>query len=326
MYFLCKNHGLFWYNKTDINITYESTDAEVERIQKIGKGEPGMANSSFLTDIQLIYNQFTKAEKKIADYILKNADKVLFMSISDLADACDVADASVYRFCRSIGAKGYQEFKMKLSLSFSPDETVERINDLNEDGPGELQRIADTILEKHIAVLRETRNLIDFAEIEKAVDMMADAERIFFFGVGNSLLIAQTATNKFLKITRKVSCISDTHTQAMVASLATERDMFIFISYSGSTKDNVYVAKIVKEVGAKVITISRFLKSPLTAYSDILLLCGADEEPLGSGSTEAKFGQLYMIDLLFSEYYNRNGAESAFNNRKTTKAVAEKLF
>ena len=63
--------------------------------------------SGFLTDIQLSYNQFTRTEKKIADYVIKNSDQVLLMSISDLADACQVADASVHRFCRKAGAKGY---------------------------------------------------------------------------------------------------------------------------------------------------------------------------------------------------------------------------
>ena len=65
---------------------------------------------------------FTKTEKKIAEFVIKNTNQVLFMSITDLADACKVADASVHRFCRTMGLKGYQEFKMKLSLSIAPDE------------------------------------------------------------------------------------------------------------------------------------------------------------------------------------------------------------
>lgn len=291
-----------------------------------GKGDFKMAISTLLTEIQLSYNQFTKTEKKIADYILKNAEKVLFMSISDLADACEVADASVNRFCRTVGAKGYQEFKMKLSLSYAPDETLGKPKSQSADDQGGLKQGIDTILEKHITVLRETRNLLDPAEIEKTVEMMEKAERILFFGVGDSLLIAQAAASKFLRITNKVSCISDPHMQAMVASMATENDLFVFISYSGATKDNVLVAQIAKEAGAKIATITRFLKSPLTAYTDVLLLCGSDEGPLEGGSIEAKFGQLYIIDILFHEYYCRNEAISKNNNRKTSKAVVEKLF
>ena len=64
-----------------------------------------MAEFGLFLDIQLLYNQLTKTEKKIADYVTKNANQVLFMSITELADACKVADASVYRFCRTIGVK-----------------------------------------------------------------------------------------------------------------------------------------------------------------------------------------------------------------------------
>lgn len=285
-----------------------------------------MAVSTFLTEIQLSYNQFTKTEKKIADYILKNADKVLFMSISDLADACKVADASVNRFCRTVGTRGYQEFKMKLSLSYAPDETFGKKKSQNMDDQGAPEQEADRILEKYITALRETRNLLDPAEIEKAVEMMEKAERILFCGIGDSLLIAQAAASRFLRITNKVSCISDPHMQAMAASMAAEKDLFVFISYSGATKDNVLVAQIAKEAGAKIATITRFLKSPLTAYTDVLLLCGSDEGPLEGGSIEAKFGQLFLIDILFNEYYCRNEAISKRNNRKTSKAVVEKLF
>ena len=71
----------------------------------------------FLLKIRGWYNQFTKAEKKVADYILGSPRKVLFMSITELAEACGVGDTSVFRFCKTMNCKGYQEFKMLLSLS-----------------------------------------------------------------------------------------------------------------------------------------------------------------------------------------------------------------
>lgn len=56
----------------------------------------------FILQIQASYNQFTNAEKKVADYVVNNQEKVMFMSITDLADACHVGDTSVYRFCRNV--------------------------------------------------------------------------------------------------------------------------------------------------------------------------------------------------------------------------------
>ena len=76
----------------------------------------------FITRIKSAYNQLTKAEKKVADYILANPKAVLFMSITDLAEACEVGDTSVFRFCKTMELKGYQEFKMMLSLSIGENQ------------------------------------------------------------------------------------------------------------------------------------------------------------------------------------------------------------
>lgn len=285
-----------------------------------------MAEFGLFLDIQLRYNQLTKTEKKIADYVRKNADQVLFMSITELADACKVADASVYRFCRTIGVKGYQEFKMKLSLSMS---AVEDGIQKAEESPETLdsaQKMLEDILESHINALKETHMLLKWEEIERIVAMMEKARNIYFFGIGDSLLTAMEARNKFLRITKKVHCVDDPHMQAMIASMATQEDLVFLISYSGATKDIVYVADILSEVGAKVVAITRFLKSPLTSHVDGILLCGSNEGPLEGGSLGAKLSQLYIIDILFKEYYRRNLGVSMENNQKTSKAVVEKLY
>lgn len=75
-----------------------------------------MEAMNLILKMQSVYNQFTKAEKKVADYCLAHKEEIPFMSITDLADACKVGDTSVYRFCRTLELGGYQEFKMKWSL------------------------------------------------------------------------------------------------------------------------------------------------------------------------------------------------------------------
>lgn len=285
-----------------------------------------MTVPGLLLDMQLSYNQFTKTEKKIADFVKGHANQVLFMSITDLADACNVADASVHRFCRTLGLKGYQEFKMKLSLSMSAEDSVlpeGRESGLKVDS---LQYTLDNTLENLVRVMQETRKLQNADDIEKTVRMMEEAQHIYFFGIGDSLLTAKEARNKFLRITNKVSCVEDPHMQAMTASMAAPQDLILFISYSGATKDNVYVAKIAQDVGAKIVTITRFVKSPLSIYADMNLLCGSNEGPLEGGSMGAKISQLYIIDILFQEYYKRNRVLAADNNKKTSKAVVDKLY
>lgn len=278
-------------------------------------------NPSILLQIKSTYNQFTKAEKKVADYVLENTDQVLYMSITDLADACQVGDTSVYRFCRTMNLQGYQEFKMQLSLSLAAQDVT-----AGTFASSEPMELAERIMKSNIQAIQDTYMMLDRDSVNAVVMMMEDARRVYFFGIGDSLLSAEEGRNKFLRITGKVACISDPHLQSMAASIATEEDLIIIISYSGATKDNIYVAKAAKKSGAKIACITHYRKSPLTAYADAVLLCGAKESPMDGGSMAAKIGQMYLIDLLYQEYYHRNKEECAVSHEKTVKSVVDKLY
>lgn len=247
------------------------------------------------------------------------------MSITDLADACDVGDTSVYRFCRTMHLKGYQDFKMKLSLSIGADTGILSSSGMLGDVLDRFSGMAENVMDLHLSAIRETYMLLDRESFDKILEMLNEAEHVYFFGIGDSLLTAEEARNKFLRITNKVSCISDPHMQAMAASMCSARDLIIFISYSGATKDNIHVAKAAREAGAKMACITHYHKSPLTIYCDSVLLCGSEEGPLEGGSMSAKMSQLYLIDLLYQQFYENNYEACKKNNEATSRSVVEKL-
>lgn len=279
----------------------------------------------FLTKIKSSYNQFTKAEKKVADYILQYPKEVLFMSITDLAEACEVGDTSVFRFCKTMDLKGYQEFKMMLSLSMreGAESRREMEGDISLDDS--FSELAKKVLATNQNALTETYSLLNEELFTKAIDYLHEAKRIYFFGVGASLLTALKAMNKFLRIEPKVYCIQDSHMQAIAASTLKPDDVAVLFSYSGATKDTIHVADLAKRTGAKIICLTRFIKSPLTAYADITLLCGANEGPLQGGSTSAEISQLFLVDLMYTEYYRRYYEHCSEVNKKTSVSVLEKL-
>lgn len=279
----------------------------------------------FLTKIRAEYNQFTKAEKKVADYILQNPREVLFMSITDMAEACEVGDTSVFRFCKTMNLKGYQEFKMMLSLSLHDGKPGlgQLDGDISLDDT--FAELSQKVLNTNVNALKETHSLLNEELFDKAICCLRDARRVCFFGVGASMLTAMKAANKFLRIEPKVYCVQDSHMQAMMAATMTKEDTAVIFSYSGATKDTIHVAELAKRAGAKVICVTRFVKSPLTSYSDVTLLCGANEGPLQGGSTSAEISQLFLIDLLYTEYYRRYFERCSENNEKTSSSVIEKL-
>lgn len=281
--------------------------------------------ADFLVGIRGEYNQFTKAEKKVADYILNYPKKVLFMSITELAEGCGVGDTSVFRFCKTMDCKGYQEFKMLLSLSLN--EGRQGLGQIEGDIglDDSFEEVAHKVLSANINALKETHSLLKRENFEKVIQCFHHAKRICFFGVGTSMTTAMKAADKFLKIEPKVYCTSDSHIQAMMASTMSRGDVAVMFSYSGSTKDTIHVAELAKQAGAYIVCITRFIKSPLTAYGDMVLLCGANESPLQSGSSSAEICQLFLIDLLYTEYYRRYFDTCSVNNEKTSAAVVEKL-
>lgn len=279
----------------------------------------------FLTKIKAASNQFTRAEKKVAEFVLEHPKEVLFMSITDLADACEVGDTSVFRFCKTMEMKGYQEFKMMLSLSLNENKKGEGQYTGNITAQDTFADVAKKVLNNNVDALTETYSLLNEDLMEGAVECLHRAGKIYFFGVGASLLTAMKAMNKFLHIEPKVYCVQDTHMQAMQASMMEPGDAAVLISYSGATKDTIHVAELAKRAGAKIICITRFVKSPLTQFSDITLLCGANEGPLQGGSTSAEISQLFLVDVLYSEYYRRYFDECSRNNEKTAESVIEKL-
>ncbi|MGL4737085.1 MAG: MurR/RpiR family transcriptional regulator [Cellulosilyticaceae bacterium] len=286
-----------------------------------------MATYDLMTTIREGYEHYTKAEKKVAQFVLEQPKKILFMSISDLADACAVGDTSVFRFCRSLKLQGYQEFKMKLSLSLgSEGESEDNINlgEVSLKDPFDI--LVKKILQNNLNAIHETYSLIESNTFNTAITYLEEAQNIHFFGVGASSLSAMVAMNKFLRITPNVHCMMDSHMQAMTAAMLSEKDLAVVISYSGATKDTIHVAKLAKESGAKVVSITRFAKSPMTIHSDVTILCGANEGPLDGGSTSAQMSQMFLIDVMYMEYYRRKIAKSSSNKQKTASAVIEKIY
>lgn len=276
-------------------------------------------NPGFLMQVQLKYNQLTKVERKVADYVINNPESTLYMSITDLADECGVGEASVYRFCKDLNLQGYQEFKMQLSLSLA----AQGINSENQSEPSNL---AEKIMQHEVQAIQDTLGLLNHEHLNQVIEIMHAARKIYFFGIGDSHLSAMEGKNKFLRITGKVDCIADPHLQTIAASIASPEDLIIIISYSGATKDNIYVAKEAKKAGTKIVCITHYQKSPLTAYADIILLSGGKESPMEGGSIAARMGQLYLIDVLYQEYYYRNVAESTVIHEKSVRSVVDKLL
>lgn len=282
--------------------------------------------SGILAKIGDNYERFTKSEKGVADFIFQNSQKVLYTSITDLAEMCGVGDTTVFRFCKALQLNGYQEFKMLLAQDIANTNGVNNALVGSIDQGDDVKTICEKTLSADIAALNETYNNINFESVAKAVEYISSAKRIHFFGMGSSNLVALEGKQKFMRIIPNVVYDSDSHLQCMAATLMDKDDLAILISYSGSTKDMIDIHKIVKRNGCKSICITRYAKSPITNLADIVLLCGSNEGPLEGGASSTTIVQLYILDILYLQYFVKHYDQSRKNKSRTTVAISTKLL
>lgn len=282
-------------------------------------------NKEIYTYIHSIYDSLTKSERKVADIILSQPKKILYMSVSDIAQEAGVGDTTVLRFCRKVGFKSFQSFKLSLAQDISKNE--DQLTLINEDlSPGDsLDEIAQKVVMNNIRAINETLSLLNIKELEKAVDAFIQARKIELFAVGSSSITAQDTAAKFMRIGMNINSFMDYHLQLMAASLLTSEDVAVGISFSGSSKDTYDALKIAKNSGAKIISITHHAKSPLTKISDIVLVHGSKEGPLQGGALSSKISQITVIDILYHAVFMKLGNIAIENKKKTSKAIINKL-
>lgn len=269
------------------------------------------------------YYTFTAAEKKLADFILAAQDTASHMSISELASACSVADATVSRFCRRLGYRGYQDFKFAINSAI-----LTRMSDNPLSGEisntDSLEAISQKLLAANSLAMTQTLEVLSMEAIREAAVMLRNAPSVLCMGQGGSMIIAQEAAHLFSTVSNKFRPVSDAHLQAMSAAMMQRSDVILFFSYSGSTLAMLDTLKVARDQGGKVILVTRFPNSPGAAQANVVLQCGANENPLQSGSIPARIAQMYLLDILFSEYTRKNLDEAKESRNRIAQALALK--
>lgn len=252
--------------------------------------------NSCLGKIRSYYARFSEKEKKIANYILDTPDKIIHSTINEVAEDLNVADATVFRFCKRIGFKGYQA--MKIALASEIITPIKQIHEEITEQDNE-KTISEKVFKSNIRTLENTLQIIESDSIQKAVELLHHAERVEFYGTGGSAVIAMDAYHKFIRTGLKAFAFLDSHFQLMSASQLTKNDVAVIISHSGANKDTIDILNTANENGAKTIGITSFPKSPISQNVDVALYTSSDETEYRSEALASRIAQLSLIDALY---------------------------
>ena len=228
------------------------------------KGENQMNQSQSVLDcITVLYDQLFDAEKKIAKFILNNPKKVVDMTVSELAEISDVSIASVSRFCRKVGLKGFAQLKISLAQELvDTHKSGEISNDISVDNmPQSLQNI----LANKITELKQTVNLINTDEFREILEGIRDSSRVQVIAVGNTIPVAIDAAFKFNELGIPTTAGTIWETQLSYSFTLGKGDVLIAISNSGESDKVLEAVKIANNNKAMTIGITN---SPHSAIGE----------------------------------------------------------
>ncbi|WP_122035523.1 MurR/RpiR family transcriptional regulator [Aliivibrio sp. EL58] len=272
--------------------------------------------------IQNNLDNFSKSERKVAEVIMASPQTAIHSSIATLAKMADVSEPTVNRFCRRLDTKGFPDFKLHLAQSLANGTPYVNRNVEENDGP---DAYTHKIFESTMACLDVAKNSLDPMQVNRAVDLLTQAKKISFFGLGASASVAHDAMNKFFRFNIPITCFDDIVMQRMSCINCTENDVVVLISHTGRTKSLVEIAELAKSNGATVIAITA-KDSPLEKMSSLAICLDVPEDTDVYMPMASRVVQMTVIDVLATGFTLRRGAGFRDNLKRVKDALKDSRY
>ncbi|HHQ4555176.1 TPA: MurR/RpiR family transcriptional regulator [Aeromonas veronii] len=233
---------------------------------------------------------YSQTLQRLGQFVLEQPQRVLYLTITELARESGTSEASVTRLCRGVGCRGYTEFKMALALETQQEQASQP--------QASATSAFSTLIEESVAALRDTGALVSQQALLQSAELLEKARQIQIYGVAASAIVGEYLAYRLLRMGISAQQFSDMHRAAMNATSLKPGDVVIAVSSSGSTKDLLHAVQRGKEHGASIIVLSNTSRSPLATQADQLLVAAKPEGPLTAGSFHSKISAMLVIELL----------------------------
>lgn len=276
-----------------------------------------------LGELQNLYGGLKGAEKRVGDYLLRNPREVIHQSITEMAQRCESSEATIVRLCKKLGCKGFQDMKIKIAGEF-----ISPLDDIFEDvrADDEVFIMMRKVFQSAIFSLRKTLEQAHAPSMQTAIDLVAKSEHVALFGMGGSAAVAMDACHKFMRTGKRCEFQQDTHMQAMLSSIYTEKDCIIAVSNTGSNREQIQNIEIARENHVPVIAVTSNSPSPLSSVSDVVLQSFGREQSLKSEAMSSRLSALSLLDCLYVGVCLKNPDEYHRSVEKIRNAISLKRY
>ena len=270
-----------------------------------GNREP---QTGTLIRLRGLYPSLKTALRKVADVILRQPEMAIYASVNEVAAVSAVSEATVMRFCRILGFKGFQDFKIALAreMVIPSPRFYEEVGDEGEDEVAIVRKVFQT----NGVALQDTLEILEIEAMKEAAQLLLNARLVMVVGVGGSGAAVTYAGNRFLLLGLKAYMYTDFYLMLMAASMLSREDVVLAISNLGTTREIVETVGIAREKEARVICITNNSLSPLARMCTPTLVTASREMTLPEEAVASLVCQISILDALFALIAEARGAQS----------------
>ena len=256
--------------------------------------------------------------RRVADFVLAQPEQVVYQTITELATAAEVGEASVTRLSHKLSFPGFHAFKLALTADLAGQS-----QDGGHGAAESLPEIVASAARQAVAAVEDTRAIVDPLVAERAVKAVAAARRVDVTGQGHSALAAEFLAQKLMRLGLTCVAHADPHVAAVSAATLPGDGVMIAFTRSGSTLDTIQNLRLARGTGAYTLAVTNRASSPVTAHADDVLFTASPEGPLSGGAISSLVSQLLVVEVLYLGVLKQLGhADAAL--LKTAEAVVEK--
>lgn len=223
------------------------------------------------------YRDLSKGQKRVAEYVLDNYDKAVFLTAARLGEVVGVSESTVVRFATQLGYKGYPEFQKAL------EELVRnRLNSIQRMkvtyGRISQSQILETVLQSDIEKIKQTLNGIDHSAFNQAIDTILNARKIYVLGIRSCAPLAAFMSFYLNLLCDNVIAVNTNSSSEIFEQLIRigEEDVIIGISFPRYSQRTLKALEFASKRKAKIITLTDSVHSPINIYSSCNLIARSD--------------------------------------------------
>ncbi|MBS6956330.1 MAG: MurR/RpiR family transcriptional regulator [Enterocloster asparagiformis] len=244
------------------------------------------------------YDTFFEAEKKIADYMMEHKAQVVDMTVGELARASGTSDATVSRFCRRCGFKGFHNLKLTLAREVLEDEQKD-LSVSNDIDRSDIRQSLQNILANKVAELTETVSMMDPDNLERILGKLENARMVQLAAVGNTIPVAMDGAFKLNQLGIPAVAGEIWEAQTAYTFNLGPQDVVLVISNSGASRRLMSMAEGAKDNGCTVIVITNNPDSPLAGISDYRIITATREKLLTEEFWFSRVTATAVMEILY---------------------------